>query len=165
MRASLGSCAQVGWKPGSGGHGMQGNRGSAKPLVAPTCVHVYVWVFMVMLGVSPVLWMLASRDSFERRDVLTALALVAFIQAALFMAQARCSSEDLTYWEGLLAAAASVTTGENLISLARALPLLFAIVVLSVVFALDHDAHSPVRHAQLRFGNLIVWAHKQRLRR
>jgi hypothetical protein len=81
----------------------------------------------------------------------------------LLIAQARCSSEDLTYWEGLLAAAASVTTGENLVSLVRAFPLLFAIVMLSVVFALDHDAHSPVRHAQLRFANLIIWAHKQRL--
>jgi hypothetical protein len=142
---------------------MQGKRGSAKPLVAPICVHVYVWVFMITLGLSPVLWILASRESVERDDVLTTLLLVGWIQATLLIAQTRCSSENLTYWEGLLAAAASVTTGENLISLVRVFPLLFAIVMLSVMFALDHDARSPVRHAQLRFGNLIIWAHKQRL--
>jgi hypothetical protein len=108
---------------------------------------------------------LLARDGFDRSDALLSLLLVGLIQATLYFAQRRCSSEDLLYWEGLLAAAASVTTGENLISLLRTFPLLLAIVILSVVFALDHDENSPVRHAQLRFGKLIIWAHKQRLRR
>ena len=145
---------------------MQGKREAARreKLRAPTCVHVYVWVFMITLGVSPILYLLASRDGFDRGDALDSLLLVGLIQATLLIAQARCSSEDLTYWEGLLAAAASVTTGENLISLLRAFPLLLAIVILSVAFALDHDERSPVLHAQLRFGKLIVWVYKQRLR-
>ena len=146
---------------------MQGKREAARPerLRAPTCVHVYVWVFMITLGVSPILYLLASRDGFDRSDAFDSLLRVGLIQATLLIAQARCSSEDLTYWEGLLAAAASVTTGENLISLLRAFPLLLAIVILSVAFALDHDERSPVLHAQLRFGKLIVWVYKQRLRR
>lgn len=146
---------------------MQGKREAARPerLRAPTCVHVYVWVFMITLGVSPVLFLRVLRGGFERGDALMSLLLAGLIQTTLLIAQARCSSEDLTYWEGLLAASASVTTGENLISLVRTFPLLLAIVILSVAFALDHDERSPVFHAQLRFGKLIVWVYKQRLRR
>ncbi len=129
------------------------------------CVHVYVWVFMITLSVSPMLWLVATCDNFVRTQAIESLELIALIQVMLFIAQRRCSIEDLTYWEGLLGAAASVTTGNNLISLVRAFPLLLAIVILSVGFALDHDGNSPVRHAGLRYANLIIWAHKQRLRR
>ena len=120
---------------------------------------------MITLSLSPVLSLLIARNGFERSDVPTSLMLVALIQAVLYFAQRRCSSDDLWYWEGLLAAAASVTTGTNLISLLRAFPLLLAIVILSVAFALDHNPTSPVLHAQIRFGKLIIWAHKERLRR
>jgi len=120
---------------------------------------------MITLSLSPMLYVLPGRDGFERRDAFVALALIGLIQAMLYFAQRRCSSEDLLYWEGLLAATASVTTGVNLVSLLRTFFLLLAVVILSIVFAFDHDANSAVRHAQLRFGKLIIWAHKQRLRR
>ena len=132
-------------------------------LRAPACVHVYVWVFMVVFSVSPILCLLAACDRIERSDALESLVVVGLIQAALWIAQQRCSSEDLTYWEGLLGAAASVTTGENLVSLLRAFPLLLAVVILSVMFALDHDAGASTRHPQLRFGRLIIWIHRRRL--
>jgi len=45
----------------------------------------------------------------------------------------RCSSEDLSYWDGLLVAAASVTTGANLISLCRA-SICVSVVIVSVLF-------------------------------
>ena len=144
---------------------MQGSGGPER-LRAPTCVHLYLWSFMITLSLSPMFYLLAARDGYERRsDALVALALIGLIQAMLFFAQRRCSSEDLLYWEGLLAATASVTTGLNLVSLLRTFFLLLAVVMLSVVFAFDHDERSVVRHAQLRFGKLIIWAHKQRLRR
>jgi hypothetical protein len=134
-------------------------------LEAPVCVHVYVWIFMVTLSVSPVLCLLGACDVFGRREAHLSLLLVGLMQATLYVAQRRCSTEDLSYWEGLLGAAASVTTGRNLISLLRTFPLLCAIVILSVGFALDHDQSSGAHHAGLRFGRLIIWAHKQRLRK
>ena len=140
--------------------------GAPERLEAPTCVHLYLWVFMITLSLSPMFYLLAARDSNEQRgDALVALVLIGLIQVMLYFAQRRCSSVDLLYWEGLLAATASVTTGINLVSLLRTFFLLFAVVILSVVFAFDHDERSAVRHAQLRFGKLIIWAHKQRLRR
>lgn len=150
---------------GDSGRREGSRRGAGEPerLRAPACVHVYVWVFMITFSVSPMLCVMAVYDGLGRSEALLSLLFIGLIQATLYIAQRRCSSEDLSYWDGLLAAAASVTTGENLISLLRTFPLLLAIVILSVGFALDHDERSPVRHACLRFGNLIIWAHKQRL--
>lgn len=136
-----------------------------EPLEAPACVHVYVWVFMVTLSVSPILYLLAVGDDIEGRDWLGSLVVVAIIQVALWVAQRRCSSEDLTYWEGLLATAASVTTGENLISLLRAFPLLLTVVIVSMLIAVSHDETSAARHAQLRYGRLVVSVYRQHRRR
>ena len=133
-------------------------------LEAPTCVHVYVWVFMVTFSVSPTLCLLLVHHGIERGNGLESLVIIGLIQAALWTTQRRCSSEDLSYWDGLLVAAASVTTGGSLISLFRAFCLLFAVVIVSVLFAVDHDETRVGRHAGLRFGKLIVWLHKQRLR-
>ena len=132
-------------------------------LEAPACVHVYVWVFMVTFSVSPMLCLLLVHDGIERGNGLESLVIIGLIQAALWMTQRRCSSEDLSYWDGLLVAAASVTTGENLISLCRAFCLLFSVVIASVLFAVDHDEGCARRHAGLRFGKLIIRLHKQRL--
>jgi hypothetical protein len=152
--------------PGNSGREEGSKRGTARPerLRAPVCVHVYVWIFMITFSVSPILCVVAACDGFGRSEALMSLLLVGLMQATLCVAQRRCSSEDLFYWEGLLAAAASVTAGGHLISLLRTIPLLLAIVILSVGFALDHDARCPTRHACLRFGSLIIWAHKHRLR-
>jgi hypothetical protein len=133
-------------------------------LEAPACVQVYVWVFMITFSVSPALCLLLVHDGIEHGNGLESLLIVALIQAALWKTQRRCSSEDLSYWDGLLVAAASVTTRGNLISLFRALCLLFAAVIVSIMFAVDHDERSAARHAALRFAKLVIWLHKQRLR-
>ena len=152
--------------PGNSGPGPSPERrsGAREALVAPVCVHVYVWVFMITLSLSPTLCLLTC-DDFGRAEATESLLLVPLIQASLYFAQWRCSTQDLTYWEGLLAAAASVTTGGNLISLLRTLPLLLAVVLLSIWFALGHESNTRVRHACLRFCALIICIHKKRLRR
>ena len=133
-------------------------------LEAPACVHVYVWVFMVAFSVSQTLCVLLVHNGIERGNGLQSLVIIGLIQAALWMTQRRCTSEDLSYWDGLLVAAASVTTGANLISLCRAFYLLFAVVIVSVLIAVDHDDRCARRHAGLRFGKLVIWLYKQRLR-
>jgi len=132
-------------------------------LEAPACVQVYVWTFMVTFSVSPTLCLLLVHNGIECGNGLESIVIVGLIQAALWRTQRRCSSEDLSYWDGLLVAAASVTTGENLISLCRAFCLLFAVVIVSVLFAVNHDEGCAGRHAGLRFGKLIIRLHKQRL--
>jgi hypothetical protein len=109
------------------------------------------------------LCLLLVHDGIERGNGLESFVIIALIQVALWTTQRRCSSEDLSYWDGLLVAAASVTTGKNLISLCRAFCLLFSVVILSVLFAVYHDEGCARRHAGLRFAKLIIRLHKQRL--
>jgi hypothetical protein len=132
-------------------------------LQAPWFVHLRVWIFMITLGISPFLYILATRDRIESAEWLEALVAVVLIQGALWIAQRRCASEDLSYWEGLLVAGAAMTTGIGPISLMLSFPVLLLTVAASVLFALIHDADRPRRNAPIRFGKLIIGIHKQRL--
>ena len=146
------------------GDSRQGNaKGASARMEAPVWVHAYVWLSMVAIGASPALCVVLSHGSIARDTALDSLVLSAWIQGALWIAQWRCSSTELSYWDGLLVAAASMTTGVNLVSLLRSCCLLLVVVILSVLFALDHDRTRATRHAEIRFGKLIIWLHQQRL--
>ena len=134
-------------------------------LEAPWWIHAHVWFFMVVFGLSPLLYVLVMREHVESRDWLDALITIVLIQWLLWVAQRRCSSEDLSYWEGLVVVAAAVTARSSLIPLLLSFPLLLFTVTASFVFALLHDGTSPTRHASLCFGRLIVAIHKRRLYR
>jgi hypothetical protein len=137
-------------------------------LEAPLRAHFCVWFFMIALSVSPLLYLLGMRESVGREDWGDAVAAVVLIQGMLWIAQGRCSSEDLSYWEGLLVAAASTITrptGIGLISFVLALPVMLLTVASSFLFALTHDGSSPLRHASIRFSRLIIGIHKRRLYR
>jgi hypothetical protein len=145
------------------GESRRENSKRAGGLEAPACVQVYVWVFMVTFSVSPTLCLLLVHGGIDRGNGVESVVIIGLIQAALWTTQRRCSSEDLSYWDGLLVAAASVTTGANLISLCRAFCRLFAVVLVSVLFAADHDERCARRHAGIRFAKLIIRLHKQRV--
>jgi hypothetical protein len=142
----------------------ENSKRTSEGLQAPACVQVYMWIFMITFSLSPTLCLLLVHHGIERVNGLQSILIIGLIQAVLWTTQRCCSSEELSYWDGLLVAAASVTTGENLMSLFRAFWLLFAVVIVSVLFAVDHDERYARRHAGLRFGKLIIWLHKQRLR-
>jgi hypothetical protein len=134
-------------------------------LDAPLRTHFYVWLFMVVLGVSPLLYSLVTREIPGSRDWLDICIAVVLIQWLFWIAHRRCSTEHLTYWEGLLIAAASAETGSYLISLPLSFVVLLYTSVASFVFALLHNPRSAARHAPLRFGKMIVAIHRRRLYR
>jgi hypothetical protein len=142
-------------------------KGPANPaqskLLVPWRVHINVWFFMITLSLSPILCLLGSRKSMVGEDWVNAIIVVVLIQWALWIVQRRCSSEDLSYWDGLSVAAASMNTGIGVISLILALPVLFLTVAASLLFALMHDGSTPLLHASLRFCRLIIGIHKLRL--
>ncbi len=138
---------------------------TADRLQAPVRTHVYVWIFMITMGVSPLLYSLGTREYLETRNWPGACIAVVLIQVLFWIAQRRCSSEDLTYWEGLLVVAAAVETGSYLISLPLAFLMLLFTFAASLFFALLHDPRSAARHAPLCFGRMIVAIHRRRLYR
>jgi uncharacterized membrane protein len=92
-----------------------------------------------------------------------ALIAIVLIQGALWIAQRRCSRDDLSYWEGLLVVATATTTKISPFSLLLAFPVLLLTVAASFLIAVTHDGNSPLRHAQLCYGRLIVAIYRRRL--
>ncbi len=140
----------------------QGSKAAPAKMDVPWRIHAYVWVFMITFGVTPLLFVLETRERMDFVDWLGVCIAVALLQGLFWMAQRRCSSVDLTYWEGLLAAAAAVDTGSRLVSVALAFFLLLFLASASFVFALFNDARSPTRHAQLCFGKLVIAIYRSR---
>jgi hypothetical protein len=136
---------------------------TVEKLDVPLRVHARVWLFMVLLSVSPVLYILEAREDLGRADWLGVGIAVLAIQALFCIAQRRCASENLTYWEGLLIAAASMETKSYLISIALSFFLLLYTTAASFLFALLHDARNARRYAPICFGRLIIAIHKRRL--
>lgn len=137
-----------------------------KPLArlqAPWNAHLYVWIFMIVLGVSPALCVLGPEEIIHPIDAVGAIIAVVLMQNLMWIAQRRCSSEDLTYWEGLLVAATSMTTGIMPITFALAFCMLMFTVAASFVYALMHDGMDARRHASIRYSRLIIAIHRRRL--
>ena len=131
-------------------------------LQAPWRAHICVWLFMLTLSTSPLLYLL-GRKSTAPGDWADALMAIVLIQGALWIAQRRCSRDDLSYWEGLLVVAAATTTRISPFSLLLTFPVLFVTVAASFLFAVTHDGNRPLHHAQLCFARLIVAIHRRRL--
>lgn len=123
-------------------------------LQAPWRAHIYVWFFMLTLSMSPLLCL--GRKGLEPGNWEDTLIAIVLIQGALWIAQRRCSSEDLTYWEGLLVVGAAATWKLSPITLLLAFPVLLITVAASFLFAVTHDGSNPLRHAQLCYGRLII---------
>lgn len=142
--------------------GQKSAKSGAGHMPAPFCVHVYVWAFMVALSVLPILG--HASGSIARGSGPGPFMTAGLIQLSFWIVQRRCSTEELSYWDGLLVAACSVTTRELLASFFRVAFLLLGVVVFSVLFALCHDTTNAQRHAGIRYGRLIIWLHRQRWR-
>ena len=132
-------------------------------LDVPWQIHAYVWVFMVTFGLSPLLLVLGPPEQVDPANWQYALIAVGLLQSLSWVAQRCCSTRDLTYWEGLLIAAASVETGIFMISLPLSFLVLLFTVAESFLYALAHDPRSPTRNASLCYGTLIVAIHRRRL--
>jgi hypothetical protein len=140
-------------------------KAAQEKLQAPWYIHLYVWIFMTALGVSPVLYVLGTQDGMQSGETLRALVVVLLIQGLLWIAQRRCSSDDLSYWDGLLAASAAMTTGIAPISLLLSCCILLLTVAASFLFALTHDSKQIMGDASIRFRKLIIAIHRHRLYR
>ena len=134
-------------------------------LQAPWRAHFHVWFFMLTLSMSPLSYLLWTQESIGRADWLQILLAVVLIQGALWLVQQRCSSEDLSYWEGLLVVATGMTAGVGPLSLILAFGVLLLTVTASFVFVAMHNGGEPLRHASIRFSKLIIGIHRRRLYR
>jgi hypothetical protein len=141
-----------------------GKKGEGR-LQAPWFVHVNVWIFMTAFGLSPALYVLLVRESIRVGDALAALFGILLIQNLLWIAQRRCSRDDLTYWEGLLVVSAATTTGIMPVTLVLSSCVLLFTVAASFVFALTHDRTHPLRDASIRFARLVIAIYRRRLYR
>jgi hypothetical protein len=135
-------------------------------LRVPLFAHIYTWLFLLVLSVWPlaVPALLSRHSAVPSSTWATALAAIALIQIAFWYAQLRCSNQSLSYWNGLLVVAASMSTGWAQMSLIIVLPSLLVVFVASIVLTLYSEIRGAPQEAPLRFQRLLRWFYGNRMR-
>jgi hypothetical protein len=128
-------------------------------------VHLYAWGFVLMASLWPLVppLVLARHSVVPSRAWIMAVGFVVFIQAAFWYVQRRCSSEKLSYWDGLLVVTASMMTGWMYSSLIVALPVLAFTFVASFLFAVYADVRRVPGEAAERFRKLVGRLYQNRM--
>ena len=128
-------------------------------------VHLYAWVFVLMASLWPLIppLVVARHSAVPTSTWAVAVGLVAFMQATFWYVQRRCSSDKLSYWDGLLVVTASMMTGWMYSSLIVALPVLAFTFVASFLFAVYADVRQVPGEAAERFHKLVVRLYQNRM--
>jgi hypothetical protein len=128
-------------------------------------VHLYAWTFVLLSSLWPLVppLVLARHSVVPTSTWAVAVGLVVFIQAAFWYVQYRCSSDKLSYWDGLLVVTASMMTGWVYSSLIVTLPVLAFTFVASFLFALYAEIRRAPGEAAERFHNLVVRLYQHRM--
>jgi hypothetical protein len=128
-------------------------------------VHLYAWAFVLALSLWPLVppLLLARHSAVPVNAWLVAIGLIVFIQALFWYVQYRCSSEALSYWEGLLVVTASMMTGWVYSSLIVALPVLAFTFAASFLFAVYAEVRRVPGEAAERFHKLVSRLYRNRM--
>jgi hypothetical protein len=131
----------------------------------PLMVHVYVWTFLVGIGVSPVLVLLLRRHTHPiTPDAwISAIAMIIAIQLLFFYAQRRCSSQALSFWNGLMYVAAFMETGWPYLSIVFVYPSLLAVFILSIALSLYSDMTLAPSRASIQYRRMVGFFYKYRM--
>lgn len=127
--------------------------------------HLYTWLFVLMASLWPITLPLAAarHGAVPPGAWIMAVGLVVFMQAAFWYVQHHCSSERLSYWDGLLIVTASMMTGWMHSSLIVALPVLAFTFVASLLFAVHAHVRRVPGEAAERFRKRVVRLHQNRM--
>lgn len=128
--------------------------------------HAYVWMFLVALSTTPVIAVLLLRRGFpiDTADWEATIAAMFCIQVLFWYSQKRCSSEVLSYWNGLLFVAAFMSTGWVYFSMAFIFPALLLVFLASIGLSVYYDLFPSKMNAAFRFHQMIHFFQKNRMR-
>jgi hypothetical protein len=129
-------------------------------------VHFYTWIFVLAISLWPVvaLALRARHVAIPTDSWLAAVGTVGVIQALFWYVQSRCSSEKLSYWDGLLIVTASMMTGWVYSSMLVVFPVLLFTFLSSVGFALYCEVRGVPSEAAELFHKLVARLYRNRMR-
>jgi hypothetical protein len=130
-----------------------------------TVADSFTLVFVVLLSVWPLLAasILAGRSPVPSSVWAGAVGVVVLTQAAFWYAWVRCSTEALSYWQGLRIVSGSKSTGWLVSTMVVSWPILLFTFVASVAFALFADVRRKPEEAATRYRRLVSVLYGNRL--
>ena len=128
-------------------------------------VHVYLWLAILILGVLSLVLAVVFIPLHAPTDfqALAILAIPFWVWFALWLSLRRCSSPEVTGFQGLLLIAAFMTTGIGGFAMLIAIPALVIAMLYSIVIATISLFRPDPSFASREFGWLISKYHHHRM--
>jgi hypothetical protein len=139
---------------------------SGKRVKVSAFAHFYTWLFIFALFLWPLFALAIRANSAEVQTQTWVLGfgVVAITIGLFFYAWIRCSSERLSYWDGLLVVSASMMTGWVYNTIVVLLPALLYTFIASVYFSVIADTRYKTEDACVRFHKLVYRMYQKRMR-
>lgn len=137
---------------------------SQQRATVPTYIHVYLWVALVVLSVVPFFAaFIATIDATAGQTITAAILAVVLFQAVFWFARVRCTSPDLSYWDGLLLVTAYMTIGVGGVSLIMSGFCAMVTAIASIGIALVGLFKSDPQFSSRHFRGLVMFFGRQRM--
>lgn len=134
-----------------------------RPLFPPH-VQFFTWLFVICLSLTPVgVWYkLVHPAGFSVRTWVVPLLGVGLVQLVFLYVQSRCSSESLTYWEGMHFVSYSMYGGTSYVAFFLITPALSVLLLLSVGFAIYGDIRRDRALPRRHFHRAVHFFYRKR---
>lgn len=132
----------------------------------PIAVHTYLWLFFISLGIVPILVTSAVADRLPLRQAYWIAAWTWPVSIAILYLYARhqCSSDRMTFRDGLLWVTSSTMTGWMYQSFFTVLAGLVGAYCAAVFFAFADDLRRNPNYAQERWLQTVRFFYRHRMR-
>ena len=128
-------------------------------------VQMYLWIAILIVSVIPAL--LISGALFDTTRFVEGVGafgiLLAAFQGLFWYARRRCSSQDLSVWDGLLYITSYMTMGVGTTSLFVAVPCAILAILGLIGIAALSLADVDASFAQNRFRSMVIWFSRHRM--
>lgn len=131
----------------------------------PAYVQFFTWLFIAIYSLSPlaICYKLSTKSILPPHAWSWAVLSVIGLQIIFFYVQHRCSSEELSYWEGMNYTSYSMNAGTSSVAFFLILPSLSLLFVLSLPIALYGEVRRNPKLSQKYFYNLVNFFYKNRM--
>jgi NADH:ubiquinone oxidoreductase subunit 4 (subunit M) len=133
----------------------------------PLAVQSYFWLVSSLLGLSPVgiVSSIASREDVPLRWWIASILWPVLLAVLFWYAARRCSSDKMRFTDGLLWVTRSAIGGSMFMSIILVTLALLAAFLGAILLAIYSDLIRQPRFAPVKWAQLILFFHRNRMRR
>lgn len=131
----------------------------------PAQVQFFTWLFVILVSLLPIgiCYRLSRSVDLPTRVWIMAAVTVGIIQFIFLYVQSRCSSDNLSYWDGMHYVSYYMYAGSSYLAFFLIMPALSVLLLLSLCLAMYGDTFGNRALTRVHFYKLIMFFYNHRM--